>query len=103
MVKILDRFSIGATIGLILGLYAFSLIVSIIFLFYHLNRQKASWIIFVLSVVYASLFVFLNIIAIFDLFFNNREEFDRIFNFLTKFYFGLNIVDIALGFFLFIY
>lgn len=101
MVQLIDRFSIGATIGLILGLYAFSLIVSIIFLFYHLNRQKASWIIFVLSVVYASLFVFLNIIAIFDLFFNNREEFDRLFKFLIKFYFGLNIVDIALGFFLF--
>ena len=101
MPKILDRFSIGSTIALILGLYAFSLVVSIIFIFYHVSRQKASWIIFVLSAAYASFFVFLNIIAIFDLFFNNREEFDRIFNFLTKFYFGLNIVDIALGFFLF--
>ena len=101
MVKILDQFSIGATIGLILGLYAFSLIVSIFYLLYHVSRQKVSWIIFILSVAYASLFVFLNIIAIFDLFFNNREEFDRLFNFLTKFYFGLNIVDIALGFFLF--
>ena len=101
MVKILDRFSIGATIGLILGIYAFSLAVSIVYLCCHVSHQKASWIIFILSVAYSSLFVFLNIIAIFDLFFNNREEFDRIFNFLTKFYFGLNIVDIALGFFLF--
>ena len=101
MPKILDTFSIGATIGLILGLYAFSLTVSIIYLFYHVSRKNASCIIFALSVAYSSFFVFLNIIAIFDLFFNNREEFDKIFKFLTKFYFGLNIVDIALGFFLF--
>ena len=101
MVQLIDRFSIGATIGLILGIYAFSLAVSIVYLCCRVSHQKASWIILVLSIAYASFFVFLNIIAIFDLFFNNREEFDRIFNFLTKFYFGLNIVDIALGFFLF--
>ena len=101
MPTILDTFSIGATIGLILGLYAFSLTVSIIYLFYHVSRKNASCIIFALSVAYSSFFVFLNIIAIFDLFFNNREEFDRLFKFLIKFYFGLNIVDIALGFFLF--
>ena len=101
MVKIIEPFSIGGTIALILGIYAFSLAVSIFYIFYHVSRDKASWIIFVLSVAYSSLFVFLNIIAIFDLFWNNREEFYKIFDFLTKFYFGLNIVDIALGFFLF--
>ena len=101
MVKIIEPFSIGGTIALILGIYVFSLAVSIFYIFYHVSRDKASWIIFVLSVAYSSLFVFLNIIAIFDLFWNNREEFYKIFDFLTKFYFGLNIVDIALGFFLF--
>ena len=68
------QFSLGGTIGLILGIFAFSVIISIIFLFYHVSRQNASWIIFVLSVTYASLFVFLNIMAIFDLFFNSRDE-----------------------------
>ena len=95
------QFSLGGTIGLILGIFAFSVIISIIFLFYHVSRQNASWIIFVLSVTYASLFVFLNIMAIFDLFFNSKDECKKIFSFLKKFYFGFNIVDIALGFFLF--
>ena len=97
----IEQHSLGETLGLILGLYAFSLIVSIVYLFCHVSRQKSSWIIFILSVAYASLFVFLNIMAIFDLFFNHKKDFDKLFNFLKKFYFGFNIVDIALGFFLF--
>ena len=39
--------------------------------------------------------------AIFDLFFNNREDFDDLFNFLRKFYLGFTIADKAFGFFLF--
>ena len=99
----IEQHSLGETLGLILGLYAFSLIVSIVYLFCHVNRQKSSWIIFILSITYASLFVFLNIMAIFDLFFNHKKDFDKLFNFLKKFYFGFNIVDIALGFFYLIY
>ena len=83
MVKIIEPFSTGGTIALILGIYVFSLAVSIFYIFYHVSRDKASWRLFVLSVAYSSLFVFLNIIAIFDLFWNNREEFYKIFDFMT--------------------
>ena len=76
--------SVGATLGLIFGLYAFSLIVSLIYLFFHVSRQKASCVIFILSVLYASLFVFLNIMAIFDLFFNSHEDWGKLFDFLKK-------------------
>ena len=97
----IKQYSLGVILGLIFGLYAFSLIVSLVYLFFHVSRERASWLIFALSVAYASLFVFLNIMAIFDLFFNHKNDLDKLFNFLKKFYFGFNIVDIALGFFLF--
>jgi len=97
----IKQHSLGVILGLIFGIYAFSLIVSIIYIFYHVSRQKASRIIFALCVAYASLFVFLNIMAIFDLFFNHKDDFDKLFSFLKKFYFAFNKVDIALGFFLF--
>ena len=43
-------------------------------------------------------FVYLNIMAIFDLFFNNRHGFKKLFKFLKKFYVGFTWVDKALGF-----
>ena len=95
------QYSIGVTLGLIFGLYIFSLVVTIVYLCYRISRQRTSWVIFILSIIYTSLFVFLNIMAIFDLFFNNREDFDKLFKFLKKFYLGFTIVDKALGFVLF--
>ena len=97
--KIKD-YSLGLQLGLILGIYAISLAISIIFI-YKVSRKKISKAIFVLSSIYSSLFVYLNLMAIFDLFFNNHEGFHKLFKFLKKFYFGFTIVDKALGFFLF--
>ena len=97
--KIKD-YSWGLQLGLILGIYAISLAISIIFI-YKVSRKKISKAIFVLSSIYSSLFVYLNLMAIFDLFFNNHEGFHKLFKFLKKFYFGFTIVDKALGFFLF--
>ena len=101
MSKEIKQKSLGATLGLIFGLYAFSLIVSIIYLFYRISCQKASCVIFILFVIYASLFAFLNIMTIFDLFFNSHEDWGKLFDFLKIFYYAWNKVDIALGFFLF--
>jgi hypothetical protein len=96
-----EEYSIGMQVGLIIGLYALSLVISIIYNIHHFNRQRMSRIILALSILYVSFFVFLNIMAIFDLFFNNRHEFKKLFKFLKKFYFGFTLVDKGLGFFLF--
>ena len=93
--------SLGVTLGLIIGLYIFSLVVTIVYLCYRISRQRTSWVIFILSIIYSSLFVFLNIMAIFDLFFSNRKDFNKLFKFLKKFYLGFTIVDKALEFVLF--
>ena len=99
--KEVKQYSLGVTLGLIFGIYAFSLIASIIYLFCRVSRQRTSCVIFTLSAVYTSLFVFLNVMAIFDLFFNSNDGFNTLFNFLKKFYLGFNITDIAFGFFIF--
>ena len=96
----IENYSLGLQLGLIIGIYVVSLVLSIIFI-YKVSRQRISKIIFVLSSIFASLFVYLNLMAIFDLFFNNHEGFHKLFKFLKKFYFGFTIVDKALGFFLF--
>jgi len=96
----IDNYSLGLQLGLIIGIYVVSLVLSIIFI-YKVSRRRISKSIFVLSSIYASLFVYLNLMAIFDLFFNNHEGFHKLFKFLKKFYFGFTIVDKALGFFLF--
>ena len=96
----IDNYSLGLQLGLIIGIYVVSLVLSIIFI-YNVSRRRISKSIFVLSSIYASLFVYLNLMAIFDLFFNNHEGFHKLFKFLKKFYFGFTIVDKALGFFLF--
>lgn len=95
------RFSTGATLGLIFGFYGLSLIVTTPFLYCRINREKTSCIIFIISTIYASLFIFLNISAIFDVFFNSREDLTKFFKFLKRFYLGFTIVDKALGFVLF--
>ena len=94
-------FSTGATLGLIFGFYGLSLIVTTPFLYCRINREKTSCIIFIISTIYASLFIFLNISAIFDVFFNSREDLTKFFKFLKRFYLGFTIVDKALGFVLF--
>ena len=77
-----EEYSIGMQVGLIIGLYVLSLAISITYNILRINRQITSKIILALSILYVSFFVFLNIMAIFDLFFNNRYEFKKLFKFL---------------------
>ena len=77
------------------------MIISIVYLCIRVDFRKTSIIIFILCIVYASLFVFLNIIAVFDLFFNSQEAFEKLMNFLSKFYYIFSKIDKALGFYLF--
>jgi hypothetical protein len=54
-----------------------------------------------MTLIYVSLFVFLNIIAMFDLFFGNVKGFEKFANFLSKFYYIFSLVDKILGFVIF--
>ena len=96
-----EGYSWPMTLVFIFSFYAFSLIVSLIYLCRRLDRKKTSCIIFILSIIYVSLFIYLNIVAIFDLFFNNNTNLVKFFKFIRKFYLGFTIVDKALGFVLF--
>ena len=95
------EFSFSENFTMIFVLYISSLVISFVYLCCRVDMKKTSCIIFTLSIIYASLFVFLNIIAAFDLLFSKQEEFGKMLEFVKKFYFAFNIVDKALGFFLF--
>ena len=95
------EFSFSENFTMIFVLYISSLVISLVYLCCRVDRKKTSCIIFALSIIYASLFVFLNIIAAFDLLFSKQEEFGKVLEFVKKFYFAFNIVDKALGFVLF--
>ena len=96
-----EEYSIGTQVGLIIGIFILSLAISIVYNLRHVSIDRTSKIILALSIIYASFFVYLNIMAIFDLFFNNHYGFKKLFKFLKKYYFGFTLVDKALGFFLF--
>ncbi len=86
---------------IILVIYACSLAISLIYLCPRVDFKKASLIIIVLCVLYASLFVFLNVIAVFDLFVGGLEGFNELMKIIGYFYLVFTIVDKALGFVLF--
>ena len=55
----------------------FSIVIPLIYLCLRINRKKVSWYVFILCFIYAMLFVFLMIIAMFDLVFNNQKGFKK--------------------------
>ena len=82
-------------------IYVISLIICIIYSCCRVDRNQISCVIFILSIIYASLFVFLNVIVIVDLLFNNEEGFEKLIKIITNFYIIFNYVDKIFGYFLF--
>ena len=83
---------------LIIGIiYIISLVISIIYLLYYVDGNQISYIILIICIIYFSLFIFLNIIAIFDLVFKNKDGFEKLFKFITNFYLVFNLVSKILG------
>ena len=96
-----ELFSLKDRLIFIIVIYVVSLIISLVYLCWRVDFKKTSYIIFISCIIYASLFVFLDIIASFDLFFNNKEQFKILFKYITKIYLIFTIVDKLLGFIIF--
>jgi hypothetical protein len=96
-----EIYSLKERIIIFLVISLASLIISGFYLYFHIDCNKASKIIFIMTLIYVSLFVFLNIIAMFDLFFGNVKGFEKFANFLSKFYYIFSLVDKILGFVIF--
>ena len=79
----------------------FSIVIPLIYLCLRTNRKKVSWYIFILCFIYAMLFVFLMIIAMFDLVFNNQKGFKKFSKVILKYYEIFDYIDKALGYILF--
>ena len=79
----------------------FSIVIPLIYLCLRINRKKVSWYIFILCFIYAMLFVFLMIIAMFDLVFNNQKGFKKFSKVILKYYEIFDYIDKALGYILF--
>ena len=78
-----------------------SIIISFIYLFWRVDCKQTSVIIFSLSLLYFSAFIFLNIVAAFDLVFTSAECFDKILKIISKYYSIFTWIDKILGFILF--
>ena len=70
-------------------IYAVSFIVSLIFLYRRVDYKKTSLIIFILCWIYFSLFVSLNIIGMFDLFYGGKKDSKNFQNLFLDFTFFL--------------
>ena len=85
----------------VIVLYIISLAISIIYLCYYVNCGKTSLILLILCIIYFSLFIFLNIIAIFDLVFNRESGLEKFFKIIKNFYLIFSLVTKVLGFVIF--
>ena len=80
---------------------AVSFIITLIYLCCRIDRKNISWFIFIICWLSSSLFIFLNIIAMFDIVFNNHQGFEKFAKFISKFYNIYDYIDKALGFLIF--
>ena len=82
----------------------FSIGASLVYLFWHIDYKKLkwpNWPIFILCFIYTTLFVFLVLIAMFDLVFNNQKGFSKFSNVISKYYDIFDYIDKILGYIVF--
>ena len=96
-----EIYSIGERILIYAIIAAFALAGPLIYLCCRINRSKVSWYIFVICLIYSALFVFLNIIAMFDLCFSNQKGFENFSKVISKYYEAFDYIDKILGFLIF--
>ena len=86
---------------ILLTIYILSLFTSIVFLYGRIKIKINNCVIFIICVIYSSLFVFLNVIAVFDLIMNNVKGCEKMMNMIEKYYEIFDWVDKILGFIIF--
>ena len=96
-----EIYSIGERILIYSITSVVSIIVSLVYLCCRVDREMTSWYIFLLCLLYSSLFVFLNIISMYDLLFNHLEGFKKFTKVISKFYEIFDHIDKFFGFILF--
>ncbi len=72
-------------VALILILYLFSFLASLFYFLFKVGSKSTSSIAFLVCLIYASSFVFLNLIAAVDFNYNNRKGFDKLMKFIYDF------------------
>ena len=82
-------------------IYVVSLIICMIYLFLRIDIKQFSFPIFVLCLIYSSLFVMLNVISMFDLMFSHEKGMVKFFDMVSTFYEIFNWVDKILGYVIF--
>ena len=78
-----------------------SLVISLVYLCCRINFKKSSKVIFIICVIYAVAFIFLNVLAMFDLVFNNVDGFSKFSKFISRYYQVFSYIDKILGFIIF--
>ena len=81
-------------------LYGFSFAACLIYFCCKVDSKITSPITFLVCLLYASTFVFLNLIASIDWYYNNIQGFEKLMKFILNFYQIFSYIDKAFGFFI---
>ena len=78
-----------------------SMLVSLVYTFLRVDRRQISIIIFIICLIYATAFVYLNLLAVFDLTFTSEEGYEKLLKLISVYYKVFTWIDKALGFVIF--
>ena len=78
-----------------------ALVVCFIYMFLRVDYKQISIIIFIISLVYATAFIYLNLLASFDLIFTTEKGFEKLLKVISKYYKAFTWIDKILGFVIF--
>jgi len=96
-----EVYSSGERAAIFSILFAASLVISILYLCCRINFKQNSKVIFIICIIYATAFVYLNLLAMFDLVFNNVNGFSKFSKFISVYYQAFSYIDKILGFVIF--
>ena len=96
-----EVYSSGERAAIFSILFAASLVISILYLCCRVNFKQNSKVIFIICIIYATAFVYLNLLAMFDLVFNNVNGFSKFSKFISVYYQAFSYIDKILCFVIF--